>query len=82
MKSKWIIDIPCLEKFRFGEDKKLYRLPYVKNKRNYGIREIKLQYPSRWILNGVPYSKRQLEGKVIRDPNPVVLFYKENDMPF
>ncbi len=80
MFSRWKIDIEGLENYRFGEDKKLYKLPYVKGKRSYSLREIKMQYPSRWILNGKPYSKRQIEHKIIRDENPIELI--KSDLPF
>ena len=82
MYSKWIIDIKGLENFRFGEDKKLYRLPYTKGKRSYCVREIKIQYPSRWILNGIPYSKKQLKNKIIIDYNPIKLLITDTDLPF
>ncbi len=56
-------------------------MPHEKNGRIYGLRLIKMQYPSRWILNGKPYSKRQLKGKLIKVDEPIIL-NKEEGMPF
>lgn len=82
MKTKHTINIKGLECFRFGEDKNLYRLPYTKNKRSYEFRMIKLQKSKRWILNGVPWSMRQLKGKLLKDLNPLEIYKKEVDCPF
>lgn len=82
MKSKWIINIKGFESFRFGEDSNLYRLPYQKDKRAFNLRLIKLQKSNRWIVNGKAWSKRQLEGKIIKDPNPIELTREENNYPF
>lgn len=82
MKTKHIINIKGLEEFRFGEDKNLWKLPYTRNNRSYGFRKMKLQDSNRWILNGVPWSKRQLEGKIIRDPNPIEICPEDLDLPF
>ena len=82
MKTKHIINIGGLEQFRFGEDKNLWRLPYNKNKRHYRFRLIKLQKAKRWILNGEPWSMRQLEGKLLRDPNPIEIYPDDSDCPF
>ena len=81
MRTKHIINIEGLEGFRFGEDKNLWRLPYTKNKRSYTFRMIKLQKSNRWILNGVAWSKRQLEGKITKDLNPIEI-HKDTSCPF
>lgn len=82
MRSKHIINIKGLEEFVFGEDKNLWKRPYTKDKRNYGWRKMKLQDSNRWILNGVPWSKRQLTGKLIRDPEPVEIYPDNEEYPF
>lgn len=78
IKSKWIIK--GIEGFVFGEDKNLYRLPYVKGKRSYELRQIKKQYGNRYKLNGEWWSERQLYSKIELDPNPIELI--KSDMPF
>lgn len=82
MKTKHVINIEGLEEFVFADDKMLWKRPYTKNKRNYGWREMKLQTSNRWILNGVPWSKRQLKGKLIKDPNPIEIYKDDSDAPF
>jgi hypothetical protein len=81
MDKSWKIDVKGLELFRFDCDGNCYRMPHEKNGRIYGLRLIKMQYPSRWILNGKPYSKRQLKGKLIKVDEPIIL-NKEEGMPF
>lgn len=71
MKSKW--RIKGIDNYVYGEDKKLYKLPYEKDKRGYGLRQIKKQYPNRYRINNQWYSERQLEDKLYLDPNPIVL---------
>jgi len=78
MFSKWIIK--GLEGFVFGEDKKLYRLPYSKGERSYSLREIKKQYGNRYKIHGVWWSERQLAAKIEPDLKPIELIKK--DMPF
>ena len=82
MKTKYKINIEGLESFRFAEDKNLWRLPYERNKRLYGARKMKMQYPSRWILNGVVWSKNQLKPHLIRDNNPIEIYKEDLDTPF
>ena len=82
MNTKHIIDVKGLEEFVFGEDRNLWKRPYTKNRRNYGWRRMKLQHGNRWILNGVPWSKRQLTGKLIKDPNPIEIYPDDIDCPF
>ncbi len=79
MKSKW--KIKGIDGYVFGEDGKLYKLPYVYNGKNYGIREIKKQYPNRYRINNTWYSEKQLRDKLILDENPILLFNDEN-LPF
>jgi len=79
MKSKW--RIKGIDNYVFGEDKKLYRLPYNKDKRGYSIREIKLQNKNRYRINNQWYSHKQLLPKLYLDESPIVLFYT-NEMPF
>lgn len=76
MKSKW--KIKGYQGFCFGEDRKLYRLPYENKKRYYGIRELKKQYPARYKINGKWVSERQLKDKIYLDPEPVELFKTKN----
>jgi hypothetical protein len=71
-----------LEEFVFGEDKLLWKRPYKRGKRNYGWRQIKLQSSNRWILNGVPWSKTQLTGRLIKDPCPVEIYPDDSECPF
>lgn len=78
MFSKWIIE--GIDGFVFGEDKKLYKLPYCKGNRSYGLREIKMQYCNRYKINGVWWSQAQLKNKIKIDPKPVRLIDKK--MPY
>ena len=73
--------IEGLDGYVFGEDKNLYRLPFERNGRGYGVREIRKQYPNRYRINGVWWSHRQLRSKIYKDPNPSQLFLTD-DMPF
>ena len=82
MKTKYKINVKGLESFRFGEDKNLWRLPYERNKRSYGARKMKMQYPNRWILNGVVWSKNQLKPHLIIDDNPIEIYKEDLDTPF
>lgn len=82
MKTKHVINIKGLEGFVFGDDKHLWKRPYTKDKRSYGWRKMKLQVSNRWILNGIPWSMRQLKGKLIRDPDPIEIYSDDIDVPF
>ena len=79
MLSKW--KIKGIDLYVFGEDGNLYKLPFTKNNRSYGVRLIKKQYPNRWRINDTWYSQRQLKDKLYIDKNPVLLF-ESNDTPF
>lgn len=79
MFSKW--RIKGFDNYVFGDDNKLYRLPYTKDKRSYSIREIKKQYPSRYRINNEWYSERQFKPLIYLDPEPIELF-KIKDFPF
>lgn len=79
MFSKWRIQ--GIEEYVFGEDCKLYRLPFKAGRNHFGVREIKKQYPNRYRINGSWWSERQLRDKIYVDENPVELF-KSNETPF
>ena len=79
MYSKW--KIKGIDTHVFGEDGNLYRLPYTKNNRSYGLRLIKMQYPNRWVINGETLSQRQIKHRLYKDLSPVKLFENE-DSPF
>lgn len=82
MFSKWIIDLPGYELYKFGEDKELYRIPYTKGKRSFGLRKLLLN-PDRgtWTLNGKHWTKDQLRPHIVDDPDPILLT-KAKEMPF
>ena len=79
MFSKW--KIKDLDDYVFGEDKKLYRLPYTLNGRSYGLREIKKQYPSRYKIGDTWLSERQMKHRLYLDDNPIELI-KVKETPF
>jgi hypothetical protein len=79
MFSKW--KIQGIEGYVFGEDKKLYKLPFESNGKYYDLREVKKQHPNRYWINGEWYSERQLKPKLILDDNPIELF-KIKEFPF
>jgi hypothetical protein len=79
MFSKWRIE--GIDDHVFGEDGKLYKLPYHKDGRYYGIREIKMQHPNRYRINNEWWSKRQLKHKIYLDEKPVKL-YETEILPF
>lgn len=82
MFTKWVINNESLKDFRFAENKTLWKLPFIdKNGKNRAARLIKQQAKKRWILNGKPWSERQLKKHLILDPNPIELF-KNIDLPF
>jgi|GEM_PF-2906505 len=80
MKSKW--KIRGIEGYVFGEDKKLYRLPFRSGRNHYDIREIKKQHGNRYRINNEWWSERQLKNKVYKDPEPIVLVEEEAEFPF
>tara|TARA_R110002020_G_scaffold223898_3_gene433159 strand:- start:3320 stop:3559 length:240 start_codon:yes stop_codon:yes gene_type:complete len=79
MNSKW--RIKGLDTHVVGEDGNIYRLPYTKGFRSYNTREIKMQYPERWIINGTAWSKSQLRLLLYKDESPIEL-KKDCQMPF
>ena len=85
MITKWIIGIKGLEDYRFNKEGELYKMPFNRNKRNYGVRLIKMQDPNRWRMYNTYshkeewYSKTQLSNKLIEDENPIIL---PQDTPF
>lgn len=82
MLSKWKIDIEGYEKYRFGEDKILYRLPFIKGGKSYGLKKVIFNPDTkRWTLNGKPWSKDKLSEHIIIDDNPVILT-RSDEMPF
>lgn len=82
MLSKWIIK--GLDSYLIGEDKNIYKKPFTseKGKRNYPFKLVKMQYPSRWRLNGEYWSKAQLKQHIKKDPNPVEIYINDPDIPF
>jgi hypothetical protein len=87
MKSKWKIDIKGLENFRFGEDKELYRLPFVTaDGKHRGLKKIaKCKIKNRWQItrNGrvEKWSEAQLRPHIIIDLEPIELT-KCDKLPF
>ena len=79
MFSKWVIK--GIGGFVFGEDKKLYKLPFKNKGRSYSLREIKKQNKNRYKINEEWWSEKQLKPLLYLDPEPVELF-SESDMPF
>ena len=79
MFSKW--KIKGIEGYVFGEDKKLYKLPFTKGLRAYGLREIKKQYPSRYKIHEEWLSELQMKNRLYLDPEPIELI-KSNQLPF
>ena len=79
MLSKWKIE--GIDGYRFGEDKKLYKLGFLSNGKHYETREIKKQYPNRYRINNEWWSERQLKTKIVLDPDPIELF-PSIDLPF
>lgn len=80
MVSKW--RIKGVDNYVFGEDKKLYRLPYSKQLKSYGLREIKKQYPNRYRINNSWLSERQIINRLYLDPEPIELIEEINNLPF
>ena len=82
MKSGWIINKKGFELYRFGDDKNLYKLPFISRLNYYGIRLIKKQSNRRWYINGNLWSERQLRRHIKIDINPVELVKDVMDCPF
>ncbi len=82
MLSKWKINISKYDNYRFGSDNNLYRLPFARHKRSYGLKKIKFNpTTNRWLLNGETWTKDQLRPHLILDTKPILLFSSE-DLPF
>jgi len=87
MNSKWIIDLKGLEGYRFGEDKNLYRLPFVtKDGKHRGLKKVfKCSIKKRWqVTRGGKVewiSENQLRPHLLIDKNPIELI-KEDQLPF
>jgi hypothetical protein len=80
MLTKWKIDLPNMELYRFGEDKELYRLPFSTDKKSFGLRKLRKSRGC-WLLNGTRWSVDQLRPHIIPDDNKKLLF-KSEEMPF
>lgn len=80
MFSKWKINLPGMEFYRFGEDKALYRLPFTSGKRCYSLRKIKKSRGC-WVINGERWSEHQLRAHLVLDESPIELT-KTDDLPF
>jgi len=79
MFTKWVIT--GIDGFRFAEDGKLYRVPFVdKAGKQRDWREIKEQN-NNWKIKGVWYSKVQLKPRLEPDTKPIQIF-KTKDLPF
>lgn len=87
MISKWIIDLQGFERYRFGEDKNLYKLPFItEDGKSRGLKLIKKdKMDNRWEfrINGKieKWSENQLRKHLIIDKNPIELT-KINELPF
>ena len=81
MFSKWKISKEGMELYRFCHNGDLYRLPFKRYNRSYGLRKIKIQADNRYLINGEKWSKDQLRQHIILDDNPVELT-KTDEMPF
>ena len=78
MFTKW--KIKGIDNYVFGEDGNLYKLPFEKNGKSYGLRLIKKQYPNRYRINNEWYSQRQLKHKLYLDEFPIKLFDSSNNI--
>lgn len=80
MFSKW--RIKNIDGYVFGENKKLYKLPFKSNNKYYSLREIKKQPPNRYRINNEWWSEKQLRNKIYIDNNPIELYNDDNYLPF
>ena len=80
MVSKWCLSFTS--SYVFGEDKKLYRLPYTSGKKERCYREIKKQYPNRYRINNKWWSEKQLKKHLILDQVPYLIKPIINNYPF
>ena len=88
MVTKWKIDLPGFERYRFLEDGTLVRIPYEAHGKRYSAK-IKKMCPikHRWVIsiNGrvEKWSKSQLRPTVILDDDPIEISKMElKDLPF
>ncbi len=79
--SKWVINLKEFQGYRFGDNGELYKLPFNKNGRRYSLRKLKQQYPSRWYINGVFWSKKQLKPHIEIDKVPILLEASKENTP-
>jgi len=84
MFTKWKIDLIALSDYRLDANGNLWRMPYTDSKNKYrDWRMLKLQYPSRWAIDGKWWSKSQLRKHIIIDDNPLLIQKLSNtEMPF
>ena len=82
MKSKWRFNIDKLSAYVIGEDKRIYRLPFITNNRSYSFREIKKQSGNRYWLNAEYWSINQLKAHIIEDSNPIEIYPNLTETPF
>ena len=83
MNSRWLINKKGLENYVIGEDKNIYKRPSVSiDGRHYHFKLVKEQYPNRFRLNRVYWSKNQLKHLLIKDKDPVEIYKDDSDVPF
>ena len=73
--SKWLIH--GFPDYCVGSDKKLYRLPFNSGNRWYQLREVKVQYPNRFRIDGKWRTKEYLKARVYVNKNPSLLIENE-----
>ena len=82
MNSKWVFKNDKLKDYVIGSDKRIYKKPFSSHKRFFGYREVKVQYPERYRLNGEWWSKKQLKQHISLDPNPVEIIREHPETPW
>ena len=82
MVTKWTIK--GHEKYRFGEDSEIYRLPCEIGKKGFGFRKLIKQPGERWRIDGawLSYNQMKSSGLLKRDPDPMQICGDETDCPF
>jgi hypothetical protein len=79
--SKWLIT--GIDGFCFGSDGNLYKFPFRSGKNYYGLNRISEDRKNRrYRINGIWWSKKQLQGKLYLNPKPEVIIKPEKDCPF
>lgn len=87
MKSKWIIDLPGLELYRFDTHGELWKLAFTDAiGKCISLKKVKKDIEKkRWRMTRYEksewWSEHQLRPHLILDPNPFELT-KENELPF